>query len=137
MALDFPSSPTTNQVYSSGGSSWKYNGAAWTALSSNMVSIVSKTANYTVTSGDSGSHFDNLGASADIVLTLPTAAAGLHYSFTVLAAHYIRVNGTISQGGLTNTYIRSTTVGHYLALEAHDSSGWVVSSSVGAWSLGV
>jgi hypothetical protein len=31
MALDFPSSPTLNQVYTSGGISWKWNGYAWDA----------------------------------------------------------------------------------------------------------
>jgi hypothetical protein len=31
MALDFPSSPVLNQVYTSGGTSWKWNGYAWDA----------------------------------------------------------------------------------------------------------
>jgi hypothetical protein len=32
MALDFPSSPVLNQVYTSGGISWKWNGYAWDAF---------------------------------------------------------------------------------------------------------
>jgi len=32
MALDFPSSPVLNQVYTSGGTSWKWNGYAWDAF---------------------------------------------------------------------------------------------------------
>ena len=28
-ALDFPSSPTTNQVYTANGRSWKYDGTSW------------------------------------------------------------------------------------------------------------
>lgn len=137
MALNFPPSPTTGQVYTSGAASWTYDGTAWVGVSADKVSTVSKTSDYTVLAGDTGAHFDNLGATVDIVLTLPTPAAGLQYSFAVLASHYLRVNGTIMQGGLSNTYIRSTTPGHYLALEAHDASGWVVSSTVGGWSLGV
>lgn len=32
MPLDFPSSPTLNQVYTSSGTSWKWNGYAWDAF---------------------------------------------------------------------------------------------------------
>lgn len=137
MALDFPASPTTGQIYTSGAASWKYNGTAWVGVSADKVSTVSKTSDYTVVAGDTGSHFNNIGATVDIVLTLPTPAAGLQYSFAVLAAHYLRVNGTIMQGGLSAGYIRANTPGNYLSVESHDSSGWVVSSTEGGWSLGV
>lgn len=33
MALNFPSSPTLNQVYTVGNSSWKWNGTYWVAIS--------------------------------------------------------------------------------------------------------
>jgi len=33
MALNFPASPTSNQIYTVGDQSWKWNGAAWEALS--------------------------------------------------------------------------------------------------------
>jgi len=36
MPLDFPSSPTLNQVYSLGGKSWKWNGAAWETYNDNL-----------------------------------------------------------------------------------------------------
>lgn len=29
MAIDFPSSPTINQIYTFGGRSWQWNGVAW------------------------------------------------------------------------------------------------------------
>lgn len=32
MPLDFPSSPVTNQIYTSGGVSWIWNGSAWDVL---------------------------------------------------------------------------------------------------------
>ena len=32
MPLDFPSSPTLNQIYTSSGTSWKWNGYAWDAF---------------------------------------------------------------------------------------------------------
>ena len=34
MALDFPTSPTLNEIYSYGGRSWKWNGTAWDVYSS-------------------------------------------------------------------------------------------------------
>jgi trimeric autotransporter adhesin len=33
MALNFPDSPTLNQVYSAGGKTWSYNGSRWAMLS--------------------------------------------------------------------------------------------------------
>jgi hypothetical protein len=36
MPLDFPSSPALNQVYSFGGKSWKWNGAAWETYNDNL-----------------------------------------------------------------------------------------------------
>ena len=125
---------TAGQAILSGGSGVD---PAWGTVAGGGITVVSKTADYTVTTGDNGVHFDNLGASGDIVLTLPTPAAGLGYTFTVMASHYIRVNGTIMQGGLSGAYIRSNTPGNYLALEAHDSSGWIVSSIEGGWGLAV
>ena len=41
-----------------------------------------QTANYTVTALESGTHFNNRGASALVVFTLPALAAGLYYLFT-------------------------------------------------------
>lgn len=32
MPLNFPSNPVANQIYTSGGISWKYNGYAWDAF---------------------------------------------------------------------------------------------------------
>lgn len=35
MALNFPTSPILNQIYTSGGNSWKWNGYAWDAYNLN------------------------------------------------------------------------------------------------------
>jgi len=53
---------------------------------------LSKTANYTVTAADNGTLFDNLGASAAVVFTLPTLAAGLSYGFNVQADQSVTIN---------------------------------------------
>ena len=34
MAIDFPNSPTTNQIFTSGGKTWVYDGTVWTLRSS-------------------------------------------------------------------------------------------------------
>jgi hypothetical protein len=36
-AIDFPNSPTTNQLFNSGGKSWIYDGSAWTLVTSSMI----------------------------------------------------------------------------------------------------
>jgi hypothetical protein len=37
MPLNFPDSPTLNQVYTSGSNSWQWDGTAWNAISSSLV----------------------------------------------------------------------------------------------------
>ena len=125
---------TAGQAILSGGSGVD---PAWGDVAVLTTNIVSKTADYTVTTGDSGKTFDNTGATGAIVLTLPTPALNLNYKFAVTAAQYLRINGTILQGGLSGAYIRSNTAGSYLAVEAHNSSGWIVSSIEGEWGLAV
>ena len=39
MALDFPTSPSTNQIFTSNGKTWKYDGTAWRTL--NVTAITS------------------------------------------------------------------------------------------------
>jgi hypothetical protein len=43
--------------------------------------IENKTADYTITTADSGKIFTNEGASGSITLTLPSCSAGLYYGF--------------------------------------------------------
>jgi hypothetical protein len=39
MPLNFPDSPTLNQIYTSGSNSWQWDGTVWNALSSSIVGI--------------------------------------------------------------------------------------------------
>jgi len=48
MAIDFPDSPTSNQIYTSGGRSWIWNGSSWVAYTTTITSDL--IANGTVTS---------------------------------------------------------------------------------------
>jgi hypothetical protein len=46
-ALDFPSSPTLNQVYTANGKSWRWNGASWVANNSLSDTDVTTALGYT------------------------------------------------------------------------------------------
>ena len=37
MPLNFPDSPTLNEIYTSGSNSWQWDGTVWNALSSSLV----------------------------------------------------------------------------------------------------
>jgi len=39
MPLNFPDSPSLNQVYTSGSNSWQWDGTVWNAISSSQVGI--------------------------------------------------------------------------------------------------
>lgn len=111
----------------------------------------SKTTDYTVTVADSGTHFDNVGASSTVVFTLPTdptvsaAAGGVAYGFTVGAGQRLRVTAsalaTINNGGTVTGAggnISSTLVGSYLQLTNYDTSNgrlWVAKSITGTWAM--
>ena len=36
MAIDFPNTPTLNQIYNNGGKSWRWDGAAWLLIASEV-----------------------------------------------------------------------------------------------------
>ena len=39
MPLNFPDSPSLNQIYTSGSNSWQWDGTVWNAISSSIVGI--------------------------------------------------------------------------------------------------
>lgn len=109
---------------------------------SNFINAVTKTTNYTITSLDAGASFDNIGASADITLTLPAASSGQIYRFAVFAPHYIKVlavGSDVIDFGTTTTaaagFVRSLTPYSYLIIEAHSTGRWVASTVEGKWNF--
>ena len=78
MAINFPSGPSTNQVYTESGKTWRYDGTAWrtqnvTAISAGGTGLTSITAGNALLSSNSG-------ASGLIYRTL-IAGSGISFSF--------------------------------------------------------
>ena len=78
MAINFPSGPSTNQVYTESGKTWRYDGTAWrtqnvTAISAGGTGLTSITAGNALLSSNSG-------ASGLVYRTL-IAGSGISFSF--------------------------------------------------------
>lgn len=106
------------------------------------ITLASKTTTYTVLSGDSPTHFDNIGAAGTVAFDLPAAAAGLFYTFLVSAAHTVNVvaNGTdqiaIGQNNSTaGGNVSASTPFASISIEAHGTGQWVTTSVVGTWTV--
>src|SRR5262245_59119803 len=61
MPLDFPSSPTTGQIFTGGGATWAWDGAKWTAASSGTAGVPSTP---TVLTSGSGTYIVPVGTVA-------------------------------------------------------------------------
>jgi pectate lyase-like protein len=97
----------------------------------------------TLTSIESGSDHTNGGAGGSVALTLPGAAAGLHFKFFVMAAQtltitaasgdVIRIAGNASSSGGTAS---NNVVGSTIHLAAMDATNWLaVNAPNGTWTL--
>lgn len=104
---------------------------------------VTKTVNYTVAAAlDSGLEINNIGASAAVTNTLPTAVANQHYWAYVDAAQIlsIKASGTdvIRWGSTVSAAagdIWSSQVGSKLHIRSPKAGLWVVDGVAGAWTL--
>lgn len=103
--------------------------------------LTTKTANYTLIAAESGQSYDNAGATAQVIFTLPPAVKGMRFQFHNLAATGVRLLageasdlfriGAVasSSGGYTET----TTVGASVSLEAISANTWIARSATGTW----
>jgi hypothetical protein len=85
-----------------------------------------------------GTAITNAAAGGGMVYNLPGAAAGLKYTFVVMAAQNMDINPDNADQilGLTNAVnnsIRNATVGSTVTLLAVDATNWVVAGSYGTW----
>lgn len=82
-ALDFPSSPTLGQVYTSGTLSWTWNGTSWVstttasgAVASGAIYENSQTvlANYTLTTDKNGLSAGPVTIASGVTVTVPSGS---------------------------------------------------------------
>jgi hypothetical protein len=95
-----------------------------------------------ITSQETFSVYTNEGTGALNYHTLPTAAAGLQYTFHVDDADgihitantddIIQINGVVSSAA---GYAESLTIGSSLTLIAINATDWIATSSIGTWNV--
>lgn len=106
MPIDFPNSPTTNQIFTDGTTTWIFNGVAWDILpnlsptftsitANNITSNTSLTVNGSI-SGITLSDLDNVSA------TSPVNGAVLYYSTASSSWSSILLDSTFTGGTIPN-----------------------------------
>ena len=91
----------------------------------NNTPISTKTANYTVTTADNGTAFNNAGAAGDVTFTLPTPAEGMTFKFNDLAENTIYLK---PPSGVTITSVLSAltiTATNALPLLNNVNGDWI------------
>ena len=78
MAINFPSGPSTNQVYTESGKTWRYDGTAW--RTQNVTAITAGGTGLTSISAGNALLSSNSGASGLVYRTL-IAGSGISFSF--------------------------------------------------------
>jgi hypothetical protein len=106
MALDFPTSPSTNQIFTSNGKTWKYDGTAWRTL--NVTGITGGGTGLTAINAGNAFLSSN---SAGTALTYRTflAGSGVTLSFNASSITFT-ASGTLSGTG-TSAYVPLWTDG--------------------------
>lgn len=104
--------------------------------------IQTKTADYTVTAGDSGRTFSTAGASGTVTFAMPAAVPGLRYRFYVGAAQELRIdpNGTetislpsTGVAGAAGKYLTANAAGETVDIECVVAGTWSVFGYTGTW----
>jgi hypothetical protein len=105
-ALDFPTSPSTNQIFTSNGKTWKYDGTAWRTL--NVTGITGGGTGLTAINAGNSFLSSNSGGSG---LTYRNFVAGSGISFSIDASSVtFTASGTLSGVG-TSAYVPLWTAG--------------------------
>jgi len=106
MALDFPTSPSTNQIFTSNGKTWKYDGTAWRTL--NVIGITGGGTGLTaINAGNSFLSSNSAGTALTYRQFL--AGSGVTLSFSASSITFT-TSGTLSGTG-TSGYVPLWTDG--------------------------
>lgn len=107
-----------------------------------MTPVAAKTASTNVADAESGKLFNNTGAGAEVPFTLPTAVAGLTYTFVVSDADGIKVTAaagdTIRLGTTVSKaagYVSAAAIGSTLKITAINATEWIAEYWVGEWTV--
>lgn len=101
MAIDFPNTPTTNQIFTSGGRTWIYNGAQWSLQTGGYAAG-------TVTTGSLANLAVTTAKINDFSITT-TKIANTAITNTQIAANTI-TSSEIATGTITNAKLANTAV---------------------------
>jgi len=127
-ALDFPSSPSLNQVYTANGYSWKWNGVSWISLPTITGGSINDTT-IGATTPSTGA-FTTLSASGQLTVT-GAAQNAFGSSFTPTAWGVSSVDINHASGGLLALYYGGSPKGYLIAL----SGGGISVNTQGAGTL--
>lgn len=90
--------------------------------------------------------YTNEGATAENYHTLPTAAAGLEFTFIVQDTDGIRITASTGDtirpiagtaASATGGFIRCATAGAFIRLQAINATEWIATGSAGVWTIDV
>jgi hypothetical protein len=111
-----------------------------TGGSGSPITVGDYTSSTGLTSGQTLRICTNNGASGEVTLTLPTAAAALKFTFVVRANQYLRIQAntgdTIRNAGTVSAsagYFRNNVIGSVLTIMAVDTTEWVTEAIIGTW----
>lgn len=142
-ALNFPASPSVDDLYTANGSTWKWDGTSWNIVPDPAtlggISDVSLTS---VTSGDllqyDGTDWVNatteLNDNTDVILTSPTSGESLHYNGTSWVNKLTDFQVSETATSLTADswdYVVVTAATQTITLPASPENGDMVGVSVG------
>ena len=123
MAISFPSNPTTNQVYTSGGKSWTFDGTVWSQTAAATYATIPDNAVVTASISDGAVTTVKINDNAvttvkinDGAVTAAKLAAGAAVpSQTGQSGKYLTTDGTTaSWGALTSGLTKAQSVGYNL-----------------------
>ena len=115
---------------------------------SNQQAVISISLSTTLQTNQCGAILTNSGSSGAITLTLPSPSAALNYTFVVVNAFLMTISvANSSTDTIMSNSGSTTTTGHNLSFNgatsqyaeirvvAINSTQWIISSSIGNWSL--